>query len=144
MRSNFKAIGIILIIQLSSIPHANGVIERDFSLTSNPTGPIVSMGFDAAGYSDWWDWGYHWPRHPYSAAEMLSGEWAGAVHYDGIASGNQAMWLTDWFQWANWEISLFPGREYGIISGRICREVCVRITSAKKSKKGRLPLCIRQ
>ena len=98
MRSNFKAIGIILIIQLSAIPHANGAIERDFSLTSDPTAPIVSMGFDAAGYSDWWDWGRdYWPRHPYSQHEMLSGEWAGAIYYDGIATGEQAMWLTDHF-----------------------------------------------
>jgi len=78
------------------VPSAHSV-TGDFEMYSSPTNPIVTMNFDAAGYSDWWYWGYHWPRHPYSEHEMLSGEWAAALHYDGIASGNDAMWLTDYF-----------------------------------------------
>lgn len=81
-------------------------ILPDFEMYSSQIDPVVKMAFDAAGYSDWWDWGRNdWPRHPYSAHEMLSGEWAGAVHYDGIASGNQAMWLTDQFSFPNWPTS---------------------------------------
>jgi len=73
-------------------------ILPDFQMYSSETNPVVKMAFDAAGYSDWWYWGRdYWPRHPYSQHEMLSGEWAGAIYYDGIATGEQAMWLTDHF-----------------------------------------------
>jgi hypothetical protein len=65
-------------------------------------GSPVSFGeFDAAGYSDWAYWGSS-DRHGYEYHEMLSGEWAAAIYYEGIATGSQTMWLTDHFLWPNW------------------------------------------
>jgi len=76
---------------------------------ADPSEQVLHMGspvgfgeFDAGGYSDWYYWGQS-PRHGYEYHEMLSGEWAAAIYYDGIATGNQAMWLTDYFLWPNWE-----------------------------------------
>jgi hypothetical protein len=52
---------------------------------------------DTAGYSDKFYWGAS-PRHNVEDEhEMLSGEWGAAIYYDGIGTGNQAMWLTDCF-----------------------------------------------
>ena len=64
---------LIIIAVFSCVPSALAV-DKDFEMYSSETNPIVKMNFDAAGYSDWWYWGYHWPRHPYSQHEMLSGE----------------------------------------------------------------------
>jgi hypothetical protein len=55
---------------------------------------------DYAGYSDVIEYGYSL-EHPYTYHELLSGEWAAAIYYDGIEDAPQAMWLTDKF--------LFPG-----------------------------------
>jgi len=128
-------VSIIITTGFFCAPTAHSV-TWDFQMYSSTTDPIVAMNFDAAGYSDWSYWGYHLPRHPHPeppllAHEMLSGEWAGAVHYDGIASGDEAMWLTDYFQWPNWEIFLFPRREYGIIERAIRREICLKVESGK-------------
>jgi hypothetical protein len=58
-------------------------------------GDSIRWGFYPSGYSDGWWWGED-DRHDWSGSEheMLSGEWAAAIHYDGIASGSAAMWLT--------------------------------------------------
>ena len=53
----FKVIGIVAIVQLSAAFHATGTERADFSIKSNPGEAVVSFGFDAAGYSDWWYWG---------------------------------------------------------------------------------------
>jgi hypothetical protein len=56
-------------------------------------------GFDAAGYSDKLYWGLS-PRHAVTGYhEMLSGEWAAAIYYDGLS---EAMWLTDYFRFPYW------------------------------------------
>ena len=71
----------------------------DFRMYSSPSYPVVEMNFDAAGYSDWMYWGYNSPRHPYEQHEMLWGEWAAAIYYDGL---DNAMWLTDLFSYPDW------------------------------------------
>ena len=74
-------------------------------------GSPASYGeFDAGGYADWCWWGSS-PRHDSGYHEMLSGEWAAAIYYDGIATEeDQAMWLTDKFLYPDWESnSLFSG-----------------------------------
>jgi len=57
---------------------------------------------DAAGYGDEFYWGYS-PYHPHASHELLSGEWAGAIYYDGIDTGDGSMWLTDKFFLPYWE-----------------------------------------
>lgn len=63
-------------------------------------------GFDTAGYSDKFWWGASPPslRHAGDYEhEMLSGEWAAGIYYDGIGTpGNKAMWLTDEFVFPDW------------------------------------------
>jgi len=78
---------------------AGSTLPSDFMLTcSNMTLP-----FDVGGFSDWWYWGYS-SLHPHNSHEMLSGEWAAAVYYDGIddEDPNKAMWLTDAFSFPTW------------------------------------------
>ena len=61
------------------------------------------QAIDTAGYSDKFWWGPS-PRHNHPGYhEMLSGEWGAAIYYDGIATGSEAMWLTDKFLYPNWE-----------------------------------------
>jgi hypothetical protein len=57
--------------------------------------------FDAAGYTDEMNWGNS-PYHPHTYHELMSGEWAAAIYYDGIATGSKAMWLTDKFRVPTW------------------------------------------
>ena len=69
---------------------------------SNPywrVGAADDPGLDAAGYSDKFYWGASPPSLRHAAEyehEMLSGEWGAAIYYGGIATGDQAMWLTDY------------------------------------------------
>ncbi len=57
---------------------------------------------DAAGYGDEFYWGES-PYHPHESHELLSGEWAAAIYYDGIDTGDSSMWLTDKFIEPYWE-----------------------------------------
>lgn len=73
--------------------------------------PYFFGEFDSAGYSDWIWYGLS-PTHDYQYHEMLSGEWASAIYYDGIDTGiidpndpehkQYAMWLTDEFIYPDW------------------------------------------
>jgi len=59
--------------------------------------------FDGGGFCDWWHWGES-DLHPVSGYhEMLSGEWAAAIYYDGIVTDPHAMWLTDYFRFPYWD-----------------------------------------
>ncbi len=60
--------------------------------------------FDGGGFCDWYHWGGAGLSecHPYDYHEMLSGEWAAAIYYDGIATDPHAMWLTDYFRFPFW------------------------------------------
>ncbi|OXU14512.1 hypothetical protein [Sedimentisphaera salicampi] len=69
---------------------------------NNGVAPYFYGDYDAAGYSDWIYYGKS-DIHEHSYHELLSGEWAAAVYYDGISSGNQGMWLTDLFEYPNWQ-----------------------------------------
>ncbi len=86
-------------------------------------GPGVSIGnvssgktyfyanLDTAGYSDAFVYDRS-PIHDYNFHEVLSGEWAAAIYYDGIDTalidpadpslGRQAMWLTRYFEDPDW------------------------------------------
>lgn len=65
----------------------------EFELNS----PYWYILFDRAGYVDITEW-YPSPLHDFGPHEMLTGDWAAAVYYDGIdTSSNQAAWLTDEF-----------------------------------------------
>lgn len=73
---------------------------------------VVTVSIANAGVMsspDWYielnDWGYsdwmiqQFPEYPH---ENLSGEWAAAIRYDGIATpGGVSMWLTPWFLMPN-------------------------------------------
>lgn len=68
----------------------------------NLSNPYWSATFDAAGYADYFSWGPS-PRHEVeSAHEMLSGEWAAAIYYNGISTSPKSMWLTDSFIVPDW------------------------------------------
>lgn len=59
--------------------------------------PYWYIWFDRAGYVDITYW-HPSERHSYGPHEMMTGDWAAAVWYDGINNGsNQAQWLTDRF-----------------------------------------------
>jgi hypothetical protein len=104
--------------------------------------PYWYIRLDASGYADISYW-YPSIRHSCeNHHEMLTGEWAAGIYYDGIATGSEAMWLTDKFMCPNSRRCLFAGRDYGIIERAIRREVGLRVNSWKNSKKGRLLLCI--
>ncbi len=52
-----------------------------------------TIDVDVFGYSDWlWFHPDSTPSH-----EMLSGDWAAAIYYDGIETSPQATWLTDYW-----------------------------------------------
>jgi uncharacterized repeat protein (TIGR01451 family) len=81
--------------------------------SSGSSAPPYFYGtFDAAGFSDWIWYGYS-PEHPHGYHELLSGEWGAAIYYDGIATdwvdpsstalGRKAMWLTQAFEYPNWD-----------------------------------------
>lgn len=96
----------VLIAMICSTEVSNGAKPSEkFLWLSNPywrVGAINEPGLDAAGYSDKFWWGLS-PRHPYSEHEMLCGEWGAAIYYDGIATGEEAMWLTDKFLYPDWD-----------------------------------------
>lgn len=78
---------------------------------SGQTAPYFYATLDAAGYSDWIWYGAS-PIHDHDYHEVLSGEWAAAIYYDGISTDltadpndgdrRQAMWLTKHFDYPNW------------------------------------------
>jgi len=60
--------------------------------------PIWWITVDDAGYSDALYYSHDGFTH-----EMLSGEWAGAIQYDGIdTTGGEAMWLTSYMNCPSW------------------------------------------
>lgn len=61
--------------------------------------PVWYIFLDDYGYSDWLIYQHHVgiPQH-----EMLSGEWAAAIFYEGIPTTPNAMWLTDFFIYPDW------------------------------------------
>ena len=70
----------------------------------NNIAPYFVAKFDETGYSDAIDYERS-PEHDYGRHELLCGEWAAAVFYEGINTelidpdlpGRKAMWLTDRF-----------------------------------------------
>lgn len=110
---NNKFFFISMLALFSVLSLADDTLDSDFHLASDGgTTGILYMPFDAGGFSDWWYWGAS-PRHEHLQHEMLSGEYAAAIYYDGIrtepldpnnpSSENHAMWLTDWFSFPSWQ-----------------------------------------
>jgi len=88
---------IVISTLLFCTPYSNAGIGL-FELNS----PYWYIRLDASAYADISYW-YPSIRHNCGTAhEMLTGEWAAAIYYDGIATGEQAMWLTDEFQVPTW------------------------------------------
>jgi parallel beta-helix repeat protein len=78
--------------------------------------PYWYIDIDQAGYVDY-TWYYQSPRHQVeSAHEMMTGDWAAAVWYQGIKQGsNQAQWLTDGFVYPFFDTnSPFAFGSYGV------------------------------
>lgn len=69
--------------------------------TLDLTCPCWDGTFDAGGFSDVVNWGLS-PYHPHDSHELLSGEWAAGIYYDGIATDPNVMWLTDYFLYPYW------------------------------------------
>ena len=73
--------------------------------------PYFFAKIDSAGYSDW-IWYGESPDHPHDYHELLCGEWATAIYYEGIGTkvidsnnlelGSEAMWLTNKFIFPDW------------------------------------------
>ena len=83
-----------------------GVVDPKYTIQP----PYFFGEFDSAGYSDWIWYGLS-PTHNYAYHEMLSGEWASAIYYEGIGTdmvdpnnsdSRYAMWLTDEFIYPDW------------------------------------------
>ena len=85
-------------------------VQNAISTSVEP--PYFYSELDSAGYSDWLWYGLS-ESHPYPYHEMLCGEWAAAIYYEGIATekldpntpevGSKAMWLTDQFIYPDWK-----------------------------------------
>ena len=88
----------ILILCIIQIAGATPPSEVEMYLIT----PYWDAKVDAAGYGDEFYWGYS-PYHPHTRHELLSGEWAAAIYYDGIETDDEAMWLTDKFIEPYWE-----------------------------------------
>jgi len=89
----------VLIGLFLGVQNANALDPSDQKITL--TCPYWTATVDAAGYGDLFYWGNS-PYHPHSSHELLSGEWAAAIYYDGIATDSNAMWLTNWFEEPDW------------------------------------------
>jgi len=85
--------------------------------------PYWYFAIDRAGYVDITVW-YDSPRHSPYAHEMMTGDWASAVWYQGINQGsNQAQWLTDSFIIPSFGTgSPFDFNEY-YVSNTLCNPV---------------------
>jgi len=64
--------------------------------------PCGIARFDAAGFADVIKWSAS-DYHPHEDHELLSGEWAAAIYYDGIETDTASMWLTDKLLYPDWE-----------------------------------------
>ncbi|MCK4999418.1 MAG: DUF11 domain-containing protein, partial [Anaerohalosphaera sp.] len=64
--------------------------------------PYFKAIFDDAGYSDYGIFYGQSDIHEFPLHELLSGEWGAAIYFDGIATGDKAMWLTDMFLYPDW------------------------------------------
>lgn len=87
---------LLIVIALFSVnsfsaPYGCEIYEMELSC------PYWYMMFNRAGYMDITYW-YPSQRHPYYAHEMMTGDWAAAVYYDGINITSEAEWLTNWFE----------------------------------------------
>jgi parallel beta-helix repeat protein len=82
----------IILFVFSESVFAEGEVFRVYG----DPGANCDWGFNHAGYSDNFNWGYEPNRHPYSYHEMLSGEFGAALAWSQSGS-NQAYWLTDSF-----------------------------------------------
>jgi len=90
----------VCLIVFSLCPNVNAADPSTSKMTL--TCPYWDGTFDAAGFSDdvWWG---NSPYHPHSRHELLSGEWAAAIYYDDISTEPNAMWLTDYFIFPDWD-----------------------------------------
>jgi len=93
----------VLLLIPQSIIYATSPSEGTVHLYTpfpHPDG-ILDATLDAAGYSDAINWGRS-GYHPHNFHELLSGEWAAAIYYNGIATEPNAMWLTNRFVAPTW------------------------------------------
>jgi hypothetical protein len=99
--------------------------------------PLWYINLNDYGYSDWLIYWHHVGVYPH---EMLSGEWAAAIRYEGIDTWPNAMWLTpyficpDWITNSNFLVStpiqyLFPPEESEVESSIHNDQVRIRIHS---------------
>jgi len=87
-------------------------LQGRFGNPPEPVAPYLESYFDAAGYSDEINYGPSLLHEYEPYHEMLSGEWAAAIYYDGIDTGliepsepdrgRKAMWLTKQFVFPDW------------------------------------------
>jgi hypothetical protein len=97
-KSTFSTFLVISFVAMFSITVQGAFYNTAEQITS----PYWDALLDAAGYGDEFYWGNS-PYHPHTRHELLSGEWAAAIYYDGIASDPDAMWLTDEFIFPYWD-----------------------------------------
>lgn len=89
---------LIAIFCFVQVANATSIWQQTITLTC----PYWDAKVDAAGYGDYFNW-WESPYHPHESHELLSGEWAAAIYYDGIDTGDSSMWLTDKFIEPYWE-----------------------------------------
>jgi len=110
-----RALWGILCVLVVCVGSVLGAFDGYYLTIGNPDGgsqetaPYFLGTMDAAGYSDWIFYGKS-PDHDYSYHEILSGEWAAAIYYEGIdteildpnTNDREAMWLTKNFVFPDW------------------------------------------
>ncbi len=90
-----KLLSVIIVSLFVNIlfPSLASAEQVEFTLSC----PYWEIEYDRAGYVDITNW-HTSPRHPFAVHEMMTGDWAAAVYYDGINQDNKSEWLTNQFE----------------------------------------------
>jgi hypothetical protein len=103
-RYSLACLIIIVLLETPSILFASGEPISLYALDAQNR-HFVEFDFYPSGYSDGFYWGpsaRHLNWNEGYSHEMLSGEWAAGIYYNGIHD-NKTQWLADWFKVPNWQ-----------------------------------------
>ncbi len=100
-KNNQLQLAVLCLLMILTLNVYATLPSDDYSSDNKIQSDYWNAKFDGAGFGDEFYWGNS-PYHPHSSHELLSGEWAAAIYYDGISTSPNAMWLTDEFIYPDW------------------------------------------